>query len=85
MSADIGASFVRPAGGAGDALRATATLVQMGRTLAFTRVEFTNPRGELVAYGRASRQEDGRWSLTRARRSYEVRGQGARASRAFLA
>ena len=30
VSADIGTSFVRPAGTDGDELRATATLVQMG-------------------------------------------------------
>ncbi|KZV80776.1 Thioesterase/thiol ester dehydrase-isomerase [Exidia glandulosa HHB12029] len=51
VSADIGTSFVRPAGLEGDELRASATLVQMGRTLAFTRVEFMNAKGELVAYG----------------------------------
>ncbi|EJD41523.1 Thioesterase/thiol ester dehydrase-isomerase [Auricularia subglabra TFB-10046 SS5] len=51
VSADIGTSFVRPAGLEGDVLYATATLVQMGRTLAFTRVEFKNGAGDIVAYG----------------------------------
>ncbi|TFK64632.1 thioesterase thiol ester dehydrase-isomerase [Pluteus cervinus] len=51
VSTDIGTSFVRPAGRAGDVLHAKATLTGMGKSLAYTRVEFTNPSGELVAYG----------------------------------
>ncbi|KAF8645269.1 hypothetical protein AX16_008093 [Volvariella volvacea WC 439] len=51
VSTDIGTSFVRPAGRVGDILHAKATLTGMGKSLAYTRVEFTNPAGELVAYG----------------------------------
>ncbi|KAF8895507.1 hypothetical protein BD779DRAFT_1434002, partial [Infundibulicybe gibba] len=51
VSTDIGTSFVRPSGRAGDVLHAKATLTGMGKSLAYTRVDFTNPKGELVAYG----------------------------------
>ncbi|KAG6820725.1 hypothetical protein H0H93_012778 [Arthromyces matolae] len=51
VSTDIGASFVRPAGRVGDVLHAKAVLTGMGKSLAYTRVDFTNPAGELVAYG----------------------------------
>ncbi|KAJ3500210.1 hypothetical protein NLJ89_g9897 [Agrocybe chaxingu] len=51
VSTDIGTSFVRPAGRVGDILHAKAVLTGMGKQLAYTRVDFTNPRGELVAYG----------------------------------
>ncbi|KAG1822422.1 thioesterase thiol ester dehydrase-isomerase [Suillus subaureus] len=51
VSTDIGASFIRPAGRPGDTLHARATLTAMGKSLAYTRVDFTNPAGDLVAYG----------------------------------
>ncbi|KAG6890633.1 hypothetical protein C0995_006609 [Termitomyces sp. Mi166 len=51
VSTDIGTSFVRPAGRVGDVLHAQAVLTGMGKSLAYTRVDFTNPAGELVAYG----------------------------------
>ncbi|KAI3607635.1 thioesterase superfamily protein [Moniliophthora roreri] len=51
VSTDIGTSFVRPAGRVGDILHAKAVLTGMGKSLAYTRVDFTNPTGELVAYG----------------------------------
>ncbi|OJA10369.1 hypothetical protein AZE42_08713 [Rhizopogon vesiculosus] len=51
VSTDIGASFVRPAGRTGDILHARATLTALGKSLAYTRVDFTNSAGELVAYG----------------------------------
>ncbi|KAF6754712.1 thioesterase thiol ester dehydrase-isomerase [Ephemerocybe angulata] len=51
VSTDIGTSFIRPAGKVGDTLHAKAVLTNMGKQLAFTRVDFTNPAGELVAYG----------------------------------
>ncbi|KAG5635042.1 hypothetical protein H0H81_012626 [Sphagnurus paluster] len=51
VSTDIGASFVRPAGRVGDTLHAKGVLTAMGKSLAYTRVDFTNPEGELVAYG----------------------------------
>ena len=51
VSTDIGTSFVRPAGKVGDTLHAKAVLTGIGKQLAYTRVDFTNPAGELVAYG----------------------------------
>ncbi|KAF8158134.1 thioesterase thiol ester dehydrase-isomerase [Crassisporium funariophilum] len=51
VSTDIGTSFVRPAGRVGDVLHAKAVLTGMGKQLAYTRVDFTNPAGDLVAYG----------------------------------
>jgi len=51
VSTDIGTSFVRPCGRPGDILSAKATLVGMGKSLAYTRVEFFDPTGKLVAYG----------------------------------
>ncbi|KAG6909140.1 hypothetical protein DXG01_001892 [Tephrocybe rancida] len=51
VSTDIGTSFVRPAGRVGDILHAKAVITGMGKSLAYTRVDFTNPAGELVAYG----------------------------------
>ncbi|KAG6909137.1 hypothetical protein DXG01_001889 [Tephrocybe rancida] len=51
ISTNIGTSFVRPAGRVGDVLHAKAMLTGMGKSLAYTRVDFTNPAGELVAYG----------------------------------
>ncbi|KAG2140253.1 thioesterase thiol ester dehydrase-isomerase [Suillus bovinus] len=51
VSTDIGASFVRPAGRTGDTLHARATLTAIGKSLAYTRVDFTNSTGDLVAYG----------------------------------
>ncbi|KAF8195558.1 thioesterase thiol ester dehydrase-isomerase [Pholiota molesta] len=51
VSTDIGTSFVRPAGRAGDTLHAKAVLTGLGKQLAYTRVDFTNPAGDLVAYG----------------------------------
>ncbi|PPQ65407.1 hypothetical protein CVT26_000032 [Gymnopilus dilepis] len=51
VSTDIGTSFVRPGGRIGDVLHAKAVLTGIGKQLAYTRVDFTNPAGELVAYG----------------------------------
>ncbi|PPQ91704.1 hypothetical protein CVT25_012917, partial [Psilocybe cyanescens] len=51
VSTDIGTSFVRPAGKVGDVLHAKAVLTGMGKQLAYTRVDFTNATGDLVAYG----------------------------------
>ena len=67
VSTDIGTSFVRPAGRLDDVLHARAVVTAMGKRLrcnecytadhpkgsklAYTRVDFTNPEGELVAYG----------------------------------
>ncbi|KAJ6613313.1 HotDog domain-containing protein [Mycena sp. CBHHK59/15] len=51
VSTDIGTSFCRPSGRAGDTLHAKANLIGMGKSLAYTRVEFTNPAGVLLAYG----------------------------------
>ncbi|KAJ7459873.1 HotDog domain-containing protein [Mycena latifolia] len=52
VSTDIGTSFCRPCGKAGDILHVKAELIGMGKSLAYTRVEFTNPdSGLLLAYG----------------------------------
>jgi acyl-coenzyme A thioesterase 13 len=51
VSTDIGTSFVRPAGKVGDVLHARAVLTGIGKSLAYTRVDFMNAGGELVAYG----------------------------------
>ncbi|PFH54069.1 hypothetical protein AMATHDRAFT_136450 [Amanita thiersii Skay4041] len=54
VSTDIGTSFVRPAGKVGDVVHAKAVLTGIGKSgkqLAYTRIDFTNPTGELVAYG----------------------------------
>ncbi|KAI4525237.1 hypothetical protein K525DRAFT_261656 [Schizophyllum commune Loenen D] len=51
VSTDIGTSFVRPGGKIGDHLHARAVLTGLGKSLAYTRVDFTNAKGELVAYG----------------------------------
>ncbi|KAI0696001.1 Thioesterase/thiol ester dehydrase-isomerase [Cytidiella melzeri] len=52
VSVDIGASFVKPGGKAGDVLTAKATVTGIGRSLAYTRVDFYNAAGQLAAYGR---------------------------------
>jgi len=51
VSTDLGASFIKPAGGAGDILTGKAVVTAMGKNLAYTRVDFTNAAGVLVAYG----------------------------------
>ncbi|KIY69328.1 thioesterase thiol ester dehydrase-isomerase [Cylindrobasidium torrendii FP15055 ss-10] len=51
VSTDVGASFVRPAGRVGDVLYAKSTLTALGKSLAYTRTDFTNAAGDLVAYG----------------------------------
>jgi len=51
VSTDIGTSFIKPAGTVGDMLHGKAVVTAMGRSLAYTRVDFTNDKGTLVAYG----------------------------------
>ncbi|KAG6337392.1 hypothetical protein ID866_1715 [Astraeus odoratus] len=51
LSTDVSTSFVRPAGTTGDTLFAKATLTSLGRQVAYTRVDFMNANGDLVAYG----------------------------------
>jgi len=51
VSTDIGTSFIRPAGRVGDTLYGKAVVTAMGKSLAYTRVDFTNDKGTLVAYG----------------------------------
>ncbi|KAJ7095851.1 HotDog domain-containing protein [Mycena belliarum] len=51
VSTDIGTSFVRPSGKTGDVLHVKAELIGMGKSLAYTRIQFTNPDGLLLAYG----------------------------------
>jgi acyl-coenzyme A thioesterase 13 len=54
VSTDIGTSFIKPAGRVGDTLYAKAVVTAMGKSLAYTRVDFTNDEETLVAYGRTS-------------------------------
>ncbi|KAF9450576.1 Thioesterase/thiol ester dehydrase-isomerase [Macrolepiota fuliginosa MF-IS2] len=51
VSTDIGTSFVRPAGRVGDVLYTKTTLTGMGKQLAYTRTDFLDAKGQLVAYG----------------------------------
>ena len=51
VSTDIGTSFIKPAGKVGDMLYGKAVVTAMGKSLAYTRVDFTNDKGNLVAYG----------------------------------
>lgn len=51
VSTEIGTSFVKAAGTTGDTLYAKAAVVGLGRSLAYTRIEFTNPSGQLIAFG----------------------------------
>jgi len=51
VSTDIATSFVRPSGRVGEIVNAKASVIGMGKSLAYTRVEFSNPAGDLVAYG----------------------------------
>lgn len=51
VSTDIGTSFIKPAGRVGDTLYGKAVVTAMGKSLAYTRVDFTNDEGILVAYG----------------------------------
>jgi len=52
VSTDIGTSFTRPAGRVGDTLFGKAIVTAMGKSLASTRVDFTDSEGTLVAHGR---------------------------------
>ena len=54
VSTDIGTSFTRPAGRVGDTLYGKAMVTAMGKSLAYTRVDFMDSKGTLVAHGRAS-------------------------------
>ena len=51
VSTDIGTSFIKPAGRVGDTLYGKAVVTSLGKSLAYTRVDFTNDKGTLVAYG----------------------------------
>ncbi|KAI0057810.1 Thioesterase/thiol ester dehydrase-isomerase [Artomyces pyxidatus] len=51
VSTDISTTFVKPAGKPGDVLHMTARLEGIGKSLAYTRVDFTNSEGVILAYG----------------------------------
>ncbi|KAI0755040.1 Thioesterase/thiol ester dehydrase-isomerase [Daedaleopsis nitida] len=51
VSVDIGTSFVKPAGRVGDELVMKAVITGIGKSLAYTRVDFFNAHGQLAAYG----------------------------------
>jgi acyl-coenzyme A thioesterase PaaI-like protein len=54
VSTDIGSTFVRAAGKEGDEIRVRGEVLSVGKTLGFTRVELTDSRDRVVAFGRAS-------------------------------
>ncbi|KAH8104766.1 Thioesterase/thiol ester dehydrase-isomerase [Cristinia sonorae] len=51
VSVDIGTSFVKPGGRVGDILTAKAEITGLGKSLAYTKVDFYNSKGQLAAYG----------------------------------
>jgi acyl-coenzyme A thioesterase 13 len=51
VSVNINTSFVRPGGRIGDILRARGTVTALGKSLAYTRVDFFDEKDQLVAYG----------------------------------
>ncbi|TCD62673.1 hypothetical protein EIP91_006566 [Steccherinum ochraceum] len=51
VSVDIGTSFVKPGGKPGDVLTAKAIVTGIGKSLAYTKVDFYNSKGQLAAYG----------------------------------
>ncbi|CAL1712606.1 unnamed protein product [Somion occarium] len=51
VSVDVGTSFVKPAGRVGEELTAKAIVTGIGKSLAYTRVDFFNAQGQLAAYG----------------------------------
>ncbi|KAI0769004.1 Thioesterase/thiol ester dehydrase-isomerase [Trametes elegans] len=51
VSVDVGTSFVKPAGRVGEELTANAIVTGIGKSLAYTRVDFYNAQGQLAAYG----------------------------------
>ncbi|CDO71421.1 hypothetical protein BN946_scf184909.g15 [Trametes cinnabarina] len=51
VSVDIGTSFVKPAGRVNEELTAKAVVTGIGKSLAYTRVDFYNAQGQLAAYG----------------------------------
>ncbi|KAF9517270.1 hypothetical protein BS47DRAFT_1371474 [Hydnum rufescens UP504] len=51
VSTDISGTFLRPAGSVGQLLFAKGSVVGLGKTLAYTRIEFTDEAGKLVAFG----------------------------------
>ncbi|SZF00363.1 unnamed protein product [Blumeria hordei] len=51
VSTDLNVIFLNQGGYSGDVLKAIAKCDKLGKTLAFTSVEFTNTKGELAARG----------------------------------
>ncbi|KIM19540.1 hypothetical protein M408DRAFT_205137 [Serendipita vermifera MAFF 305830] len=51
VSTDINASFVRPAGKLDEQIRMETSVVGIGGNLAYTRTEFRDAAGKLVAFG----------------------------------
>ncbi|PFH57412.1 hypothetical protein XA68_15108 [Ophiocordyceps unilateralis] len=51
VSTDISVTYLAPGGRKGEVLKGTALCDKMGTRLAFTRVTFTNVKGELAAHG----------------------------------
>ncbi|KAF5484740.1 putative esterase [Colletotrichum siamense] len=51
VSTDINVTYLNPGGTPGDIMTGTAICDKMGRTLAYTTVQFFNKKGELAARG----------------------------------
>ncbi|KAK3181616.1 hypothetical protein K4F52_006994 [Lecanicillium sp. MT-2017a] len=51
VSTDLNITYLSPGGRVGDLLKGTATCDKIGKTLAFTSIEFFNSRGQLAARG----------------------------------
>ncbi|KAG8825484.1 hypothetical protein FRB91_011947 [Serendipita sp. 411] len=51
VSTDINASFVKPGGKLGDMIFMESRVVGFGKNMAYTRTEFCDRNGQLLAYG----------------------------------
>lgn len=51
VSTDLNVTYIKSGGKIGDTVHCKFTCDSLGKTLAFTNVEFTNDKGQLVARG----------------------------------
>ncbi|KAK5995292.1 Putative esterase C31F10.02 [Cladobotryum mycophilum] len=51
VSTDLNVTYLNPGGKAGDILKGTATCDKIGKSLAYTTVQFYNSKGQLAARG----------------------------------
>nr|CDP28135.1 Putative Thioesterase [Podospora anserina S mat+] len=61
VSTDLNVTYLKSGGKVGDKLQAVAECEKIGPTLAFTKVTFTNPLGELVARGSHTKYVKAAW------------------------